>query len=87
MVKVSVLLIEMVCDLLSRVSRVSFRFAVWVGSLQSLSTKSLIVLPLPPSKTNTSNKAWKDAIQWPRLRMLFVWGWRKSRDASQPVNL
>jgi len=46
---------------------------------------SFMVLPLPPSITNTSNKAWGDAFRW--LRMRLVYGWRKSRDASHPVNL
>ena len=63
------------------VSQVLFRFAV----LASLSTKLFMVLHLSPSKTNTSNKAWGDAVRW--LRMRLIQGWRKSRDARQPVNL
>jgi len=54
------------------------------GSSRSLSTKSFMVLPLPPSKTNTSNKA--------RGTPFGGWGCDRyslvvSRDASQPVNL
>ena len=40
---------------------------------------------LPPSKTNTSYKAWWNAVQW--LRMSRWVGAAKSSDASQPVNL
>ena len=32
-------------------------------------------------------KAWGDAVRSRWLRMRLVWGWCKSRDASQPVNL
>jgi len=44
------------------------------GSSRSLPTKSFMVLNLPLSKTNTSNKAWGDAVLW--LRMRLVWGLR-----------
>ena len=37
----------------------------------NLSTKLCMVLPLPPSKANTSNKAWGDAVCW--LRMSREW--------------
>jgi len=50
-------------------------------SFPSLSAKSFIVLPLPLSKTNTSNKAWGDAVRW--LRMHRSRSRRKSRDTSQ----
>jgi len=50
-------------------------------SFPSLSAKSFIVLPLPLSKTNTSNKAWGDAVRW--LRMHRSRSRRKSRDTGQ----
>jgi len=50
---------------------VLFSFAVLAGSSRSLPTKSLMVWSLPPSKTNTSNKTWGDAVRW--LRMWQVW--------------
>ena len=37
------------------------------------------------SVSTAQYQAWGDVFQW--LRMRFVLGWRKSRDASQPVNL
>jgi len=40
---------------------------------------------LPPSKTNTSYKAWGDAVWW--LKMSCCVGAVESSDASQPVNL
>jgi len=43
-----------------------------------------MVLPLPPSKTNTSNKAWRDAVRWLRMRQMWSLSYL---DASQPVNL
>jgi len=44
-----------------------FSIAKLTGSSRSLSTKSLMVLPLPPSKPNTSYKAWGDAVRWLRM--------------------
>ena len=61
-------------------SFVWFSIAKLTGSLRSLSIKSRIVLPLPPSKTNTSYKAWRAKYA---TDVVFV----VSRDASQPVNL
>ena len=40
---------------------------------------------LPPSKNNTSYKACGDAVQW--LMMRRSGGRRKSKDASQSVNV
>ena len=48
-----------------------FSVALLAGSARSLSIKSFMVLPLPPSKTNTSNKAWGDTVRWVRMRQ--VW--------------
>jgi len=58
-----------------------FSVAQLTGTSRSLSTKSLMVLPLPPSKTNTSYKAWGVAVWW--LRMSRWVGAAKSSDASQ----
>jgi len=52
-------------------SFVWFSIAKLTGSLRSLSTKSLMVLPLPPSKTNTSYKAWRDAVRWLNMRQMW----------------
>ena len=52
-------------------SSVLFSYAVLAGSLLSLPTRSLMILPLPLSKTNTSNKAWGDAVRWLRVRQMW----------------
>jgi len=49
-------------------------FSLLAGSSRSLPTKQFMVLTPPLSKTNTSNKAWGDAVLW--LRMRLVWGLR-----------
>jgi len=59
------------CMCVSMCSFALFNFALLAGSLRSLSTKSFMVLPLPPSKTNTSYKAWGDAVRWLRMRQMW----------------